>query len=212
MVSQLRNVAEELAEGVSQGLGMKTLPEPQPRVLRRPPKPEVERSEALSLFARAGNTGIATRRIAILVADGAGESAAALHEALSNAGAVPRFIGPKMGPVEAVDGTGIDVEISLEAGPSVLWDAVAVPEGSAAALTGFGQALEFLKDQYRHCKPMLFLGDAEALLDEIKVPDKDRDADGGLIVAADLVLGLDDFTAAIAQHRHFNRETDPPRI
>ena len=37
-----------------------------------------------------------------------------------------------------------------------LWDAVVLPDGDAAkVLSGLAQALEFVKDQYRHCKPML---------------------------------------------------------
>ena len=44
--------------------------------------------------------------------------------------------------------------------PSVLFDAVVVPDGEEAAerLALLGQALEFIKDQYRHCKPILMLG------------------------------------------------------
>ena len=34
----------------------------------------------------------------------------------------------------------------------------------------------------------------------------------GLIVATDVSAANDDFIAAIAKHRHFGRETDPPRV
>lgn len=40
-LAMLRNVADELAAGVAEGLGM-PLPEPMPRALQRPPKPELE--------------------------------------------------------------------------------------------------------------------------------------------------------------------------
>ena len=36
--------------------------------------------------------------------------------------------------------------------------------------------------------------------------------DPGLIIASDTSAGADDFVAAIATHRHFARETDPPRV
>ena len=36
--------------------------------------------------------------------------------------------------------------------------------------------------------------------------------DPGLIIASETRAGLDDFVAAIATHRHFARETDPPRV
>jgi catalase len=37
-------------------------------------------------------------------------------------------------------------------------------------------------------------------------------ADSGLIIATNPGEGIDDFVAAIAKHRHFARETDPPRV
>ena len=36
--------------------------------------------------------------------------------------------------------------------------------------------------------------------------------DPGLIIASDASAATDDFVAAIAKHRHFARETDPPRV
>ena len=55
----------------------------------------------------------------------------------------------------------IDVDVSLEAAPSVLYDAVVLPERGrrGPSLRADGRALEFLKDQYRHCKPLLALGE-----------------------------------------------------
>ena len=69
MVASLRNVSESLAERVADGLGLE-LPEPMPRALRSPPKPELLESKALSLMALPGDGGVATRKIAILIADG----------------------------------------------------------------------------------------------------------------------------------------------
>ena len=83
VVATLRNVAEELAAEVGQGLGMSALPDPLPRAMPRPPKPEVTRSPSLSLLARPGEDGIRTRRIAILVAEGVdAESATRIHAEL----------------------------------------------------------------------------------------------------------------------------------
>ena len=49
---------------------------------------------------------------------------------------------------------------------SVLYDALVLPEGAEAvdALRADGHTLEFIKDQYRHCKPILALGASEQLL------------------------------------------------
>ena len=105
-----------------------------PRALERPRKPEVESSPALSLFARPGDGGIRTRRIAILVADGIdGEAVKALHAGLLEAGAVPRIVGARLGQVNTEQGDAIDVEVTLETGPAVLYDALAVPGGSRSS-------------------------------------------------------------------------------
>ena len=95
----LANVADDLAASVAQGLGM-ALPAALPKVMEKPTAPEVEASPALSLFARPGDGSIRTRRIAILVADGvAGAEVKSLHEGLAAQGAVPRFVGARLGSV-----------------------------------------------------------------------------------------------------------------
>jgi catalase len=215
VVAQLRNVAEELAQGVADGLGITALPEPLPRILKRAPRPELDRSQALSLLARPGQTGIRTRRIALLVADGVdGDAAARIHDVLAGEGATPRFIGVKMGGVRSSDGEPVEVEVSLEAAPAVLWDAAVFLGGDG--LTESGQALEFLKDQYRHCKAVLVLGSATALLEKAGIPATlpSGEADPGLLVSRndDLESRLAAFVAAVSRHRHFERETDPPRV
>jgi catalase len=215
VVAQLRNVAEELAHAVARGLGMTELPEPLPKVLKRAPRSEVARSEALSLLVRPGQAGIRSRRVAVLIADGVdGNAAGRIHEALIAEGAVPRFVGVKMGQVRSDKGQPLEVEVSLEAAPSVLWDAAVFLEGETLAASG--QTLEFLKDQYRHCKPILLFDSASALLDKAGIPPalpsgepdpgllRFKNSDSGAATAA--------FVAALTKHRHFERETDPPRV
>ena len=219
VVAQLRNVAEELARAVADGLGMTELPESLPKALPRTPKPEVQASDALSLLARPGTQGIKTRRIAILVADGVdGSSALQMHQALAEEGAVPRFVGIKLGAVESATGEPIEVEISMETAPSVVWDALIVPEGEAGteALSRNGHAIEFLKDQYRHCKPILLVGAAAGLLARAGIPAvlPSGGGDPGLLRFGgdDIGAALPAFVGALEKHRHFERETDPPVV
>jgi catalase len=217
MVASLANVADELVEGVAEGLGME-VPAPLPKALERPRKPEVETSPALSLFARPGDGGIRTRRIAILVADGIdGEAVKALHAGLLEAGAVPRIVGARLGQVKTEQGEAIDVEVTLETGPAVLYDALAVPGGHQACQTlgNVGHALEFIKDQYRHCKPILALNDGKALVENAGVPARleSGEPDPGLLLLDEKVgAALPRFIQAIARHRHFEREVDPPGV
>jgi catalase len=210
VVSQLVNVNPDLAKRVAEGLGI-AVPKAQPALRPVNPRAEVKTSPPLSLMARPGDGSIRTRRIAILVADGADTDALRrLHEVLSEAGAVPRFVGPKLGRA-----AGIDVEVTLEAAPAVLFDAVVVPDGDAAdALSRVGLALEFIKDQYRHCKTMLVLGSGERLLEAAGIPGAlpDGKPDPGILLAADAQAATKKFIAAIARHRHPERYSDPPRV
>src|SRR5690606_32264483 len=82
VVSMLRHASEELANEVAKGLGM-PLPDAMPPALPNPPQPEVTNSPALSMMARPGDGSIATRMVAVLVADGTDdESLWALADAL----------------------------------------------------------------------------------------------------------------------------------
>src|SRR6202000_104487 len=125
-------------------------------------KPEVAKSQALSLLARPGDGSIATRRIAILVAQGSSADVVSVAQALEDAGAVPRYLSSRLGGVVLADGNEVEVDGTLETLPSVLFDAVVIPDGQGAVeiLAGDGRTLEFLKDQYRHCKPILAFGAA----------------------------------------------------
>src|SRR6185295_9798591 len=150
------------------GVGMPQMPVPMPKVLRKPVKPEVATSPALSLMARPGDGSIRARRVALLVADGVkiGELQS-IADRLAADGAVPRFLASRLGAVSGNDGATLQVDGSVEALPSVLFDAVVLPDGADAvdALAKDGRAIEFVKDQYRHCKPILALGAASALIE-----------------------------------------------
>jgi catalase len=218
IVSLLANVADELAQGVAEGIGI-DVPEPQPKASSKRIKPEVAVSKALSLFARPGDGGIRTRRIAILVADGVdGEAAATLHEGLLKAGAIPRFVGARLGQVQTEQGEALEVEVTLETTPSVLYDAMAVPGGHDAVekLGITGHALEFIKDSYRHCKPILAIGAGATLLDNAGASAKlsSGEPDPGVLTfdEGEAAQAVREFVAAVAKHRHFTREVDPPLV
>ena len=99
------------------------------------------------------------------MADGCdGDALVALADRLTDEGAVPRFVSTTLGSVQPASGDAIEVDVSLEAAPAVLYDALVLPDGADAvsALRADGRTLEFIKDQYRHCKPILALGASDA--------------------------------------------------
>ena len=213
MVAGLANVDGDLAARVAEGLGI-AVPDPLPRA-GAAARPEVKQSPALSLMARPGDGTIRGRKVAILVANGVdGEGALAVHAALTQAGAVPRIVAANLAPVESFTDTTLDPDATFETMPSCLFDAVVVADGDASvdALCELGQALEFIKDQYRHCKAILALGAAQELLEEAGLPIGDDDPAVIVVSAASQKKGLADFIAAVARHRNWDRATDPPIV
>ena len=217
VLALLANVDHTLAETVATGLGME-VPAPLPLATSLP-TPEYEPSPALSLLSRPGETGIKTRRVAILVAHGVDAAMVrTIYDSLLADGAVPRVVAGTLGKVKTLAGETLDVEITLEAGPSVLYDAVVVPDGqdSVDALSRDAHALDFVREQYRHCKPILVLGAGAGLLAKASVPPTlpDGSDDPALLGAhgEDLKQALDAFKEALAAHRSFARETDPPMV
>jgi len=168
-----------------------------------PPRVEVERSPALSLTFRPGDGSIRGRKVAVLLAPGVDAgSVTGTQAALAKEGAVVRLLAARLGAVVAKPA---DVEAggTFETMPSVLFDGVVVPNG-AEKLVSLGQALEFLKDQYRHCKPILLLGDAQ----------KVGETAGILADPSDWAITPDvkRFVGALGRHRNWDRATDPPRV
>ena len=217
MLAGLVNVDLALAGAVAEGLGM-PLPAPLPRATPLP-IPEYAPSPSLSLLSRPGQRGIRTRRVALLVADGVdGDMVRAMYGSLLKDGAVPRLVGQRLGRVTSLDGCPLDVEITFEAGPSVLYDGLIVPDGGEmAGILGMdANVLNFLREQYRHGKPLLAVGSGVELLVSagvaLDLPD-DTDDPGLIIVdGADSAAGLEMFKDVLAGQRVYARETDPPRV
>ena len=218
MVSGLRNVSEELAEHLAYSLGI-TVPEAMPRAVETVPKSEISASAALSLLALPGKGGIETRKVAVLIADGIeGASISNVVTALTQAGAVVRLLSNRLGTITDAEGAAFEIDGTLENSPPVLFDALVLPDGIDAVerLSKDGHTLEFLKDQYRHCKSILVLGASSKLLSKAGIFEvlPSGEPDPGLLVAKP--SGFDSaatsFIAAIAKHRHPARDTDPPLV
>ncbi|WP_416139647.1 catalase [Halomonas sp. HK25] len=213
MLSSLVNVSRELAEEVAFGLGME-VPEAMPKAITDPKPPEVTVSPALSLMAIPGECGVRTRQIAVLVEDSVHHaSLVSLYGALTEAGAVVHFVGPRVGMFDGDSGEKIEANKSMENSPGFLFDALVLPDGSEAvqALAGNGDTIAFIKDQFRHCKTILALGAGNELLEMAGIVST-LDEDPGILLAesTDAANIAAAFIKAIAAHRHFSRDSDPP--
>jgi catalase len=182
MVAHLLNIDEGLAETVADKLGMKQLPKPADAAAA--PRDDLEPSPALSIIEN-GPSSFAGRKVGVLVSPGADAIILKkLQSAIEKEGAALEVIAPKVGGVEAADGSWIGARHMIDGGPSVLFDAVALilSEEGAARLTGEAAARDFVADAFAHCKFIGFTSGAIPLLQEAGV---DANADEGLI-------GLDD--------------------
>jgi len=212
MVSSLVNVSAELAATVASGLGM-AVPAAMQRVLAHPAKPEITRSEALSLTALPGNCGIRSRSVAVLVDDGVdGKAVAIAQAALQAAGAKVHLIAPRLGPVKPASGEPFEATGTLENSPAVLFDGLVLPEGAGgleAACVRI-EVMDFICNQYRHGKTILALGASKALLEQagVALNLSNGEADPGIVLhpAGKGKPAVVDFIAALVRHRHPERE------
>jgi catalase len=162
----------------------------------------LESSPALSMIGTQPTDSIATRKIAILAADGVdGAAIAAMKTALTRAGAVADVLAPHLGMLK---GTGGDVAVDhrLVTMPSVVYDAVFVPGGSAAvaALQADGDAVHFVSEAFKHEKAIAASGDGAGLLRAARIPE----GASGVAEGTGPALART-FIAAIAEHRAWDR-------
>ncbi|HEV8051673.1 MAG TPA: catalase, partial [Parachlamydiaceae bacterium] len=174
-------------------------------------KQAIEKSEALSMANTLKNS-IMTRQVAFLTADGSDEkSVENMKAALTAEGAIVTIIAPKLGSFKGKSGGVIKVDQSFLTAASVLFDAVYLPGGASGVklLLAEIDALNFVEEAYRHCKPIAL--DCEALeLFESTYSGKKLTGKGLEKESAALGIVINkspkDFVKAIAQHRFWIRE------
>jgi len=176
---------------------------------------EVAKSEALSM-AGTPKDSIATRKIAILAADGVdGKSLSAIKDALVAEGAVVHIIAPKLGILLSQEDQQIEVDESFLTAASVLYDAVYLPGGtnSSATLEAEANAVHFLNEAFKHCKAIAADATAIQVLEATyfykKLPDEysqETVLREGIIVSDNLSSSVELFIKMIAQHRFWDRE------
>ncbi|OXR47322.1 Catalase C [Nocardia cerradoensis] len=152
VVGALRNVHEDLATAVADGLGLAELPEP--ARCAREPITDLPPSPALSIV-RNGPDSVAGRKIGVLVTDGVDAKAfAEVRDAVQAEQAILEVVAPKVGGVTTDDGGRIEADQKIDGGPSVLYDAVVIlaTDAGAAELATLPPARDFVSDAYAHGK------------------------------------------------------------
>jgi catalase len=203
VVGQLRNVDDDLARNVATGLGLDVLPD---RIEAAAPTREVAPSPALSIIGNPPGT-FAGRRFGALVCDGAdAKTIRALRRAVDAASAKLAFIAPTIDGISDSDGTTIAVDETIDGGPSVLFDAVAIvltAEG-ASQLAQEPSAADFVTDAHTHAKFVGVGPHATTLLDAAGVDESKRD--GGYLELGNTNKSSSDLLTACADLRFWDRE------
>jgi catalase len=229
MVAMLARVNENLAARVAEGLGLPGIPKMElpinhsfpadgdsvrfePTINGHPPG----ESPALSMANTVKDT-VVTRKVAILASDGVDTaSLKTMQDALVASGAQGKIVATHLGVLTGADGDELPIDFSLLTTSSVLFDAVYVPGGteSVASLARERDAIEFVTDAYRHCKPIAATSEGVELLRTagLSVPNKGsrmERANGseGILMSTEAPTGetTRSFLAAIAQHRFWTR-------
>lgn len=175
----------------------------------------VEKSQALSM-ASTPKDSIATRKVAILAADGVEEiQLTAMKEGLLAEGAVVEVIAPKLGYILSENNKSIKVDKSFLTTASVLYDAVYVPGGmnSTATLVAEADAIHFLNEAFKHCKAIAADAFSLPVLKETYfgkyLPANHKKSSQmveGVLVHDDSEVLRAEFIKAIARHRFWERE------
>jgi catalase len=151
VVASIRNVDDELARHVADGLGLDDLPDPlEPE---RTPI-DVETSRALSMLANPLES-FRGRKLGVLVSRGAdAKTLRMLRLAAEAEGMTFAVVAPTVEGVADSEGKAIEVAEKIDGGPSVLFDAVAVVLASAHAdeIAVHSGAKDFVSDAHAHKK------------------------------------------------------------
>jgi catalase len=177
---------------------------------------------------------IASRRIAIIIADGYDPVAYnGIKAAIKAAQALPFTIGTKRSKITAAGGSeGVQPDHHLEGQRSVMFDSIFVPGGeqSIATLRKNGRALHYVREAFGHLKAIGATGEAvEFVKDACALPavklseGADVVSSYGVVTASKtesnsfkesvkMAKGAKDFVDAyffeVSQHRNWDREMD----
>jgi catalase len=222
VVGLLANVDMELARTVALGIGVAPPPDT-PKA--KNPRLGIDTSPSLSMD-RMPRRSIATRRIAVLIADGfSGAEVKAVRDRLEPEGAVLELIAPRLGLIKSAEGGEAAAQHNYLTASSVFFDAAYVPGGRASVDTMLlqGYAASFVREAYHHAKPIGASAEgidvliAAGAMDNAAAGSTGTGAPSGVAVDQGVVTAsvgakmrdfAVDFMTAILAHRHWDRDVD----
>ncbi len=163
VVGHLRNIEEDLARRVADGLGLVPMPPAADKAVAAVDQPN---SPALQLIGKMKDT-LKGRAVGILVHDDSdAEVVKALRKAVVAAGASVKIVSMKVGGARLSNGKHQPADGQLAGTPSVVFDAVALVLSEAAGklLSREAAAVDFVRDAFGHLKAIAADAGAQAVL------------------------------------------------
>ena len=192
MLANLRNVDEDFAKRVADGLGLLL-----PRKAKAALEPvDMAPSDALSIHKKMKDT-LEGRSVGILIANGTDAAAlGALVAAVTKAKGKAVIVAAKVSGAKLSDGKLHKADAQLAGAPSQIFDAVAiiVSEEGCASLLGEAAAVQWAMDAFGHLKAIGTSDAAKPLLDKAGV------------IADEGVVGLGHPFITAAAKRFYARE------
>lgn len=192
VMANFRNISEDLAKRIADGLGL-PLPEKAPAAAE---VKDLGASPALSIQKNMKDT-LEGRCVGILIANGSDAAAVSkLQNDIEKTGATSKLVAPKLYGIKLSDNSDVKVDGQLAGTPSTVFDAVAVvlsAEGTNMLLKE-AAAVQWVMDAFGHLKAIGHTKEAQPLLDKAGVV-----ADAG-------VVNLNSGFIAAAAKRFFDRE------
>jgi catalase len=161
MLQLIANVDAQLAELVANALG---LPAPKPDIVNDHSRraPGLSQMEGLPAPVKG-------RMVAVLAAEGVNlQELSQMARALEKEGVEAEIVAPHGGYLKGNNGgEPVQVDKTFLTADSVLFDAVWIPGGadSVEALRMNGEALHFVREAYKHCKPVCATREGVRLLE-----------------------------------------------
>jgi catalase len=225
MVDHLARIDSGLAEKVALGIGVKA---PAGIKMAGPleankNKKRVEIAPSLRTIEREENKiSLKGRKVAILLEDGFdGTIVADLKKAIEKEGAMCEVVSKNHGKRKAENGSDVTTDKNHITTASLMYDAVFVPGGrkSVDKMKSMGDVLHFIKEAYKHCKPIAAIGEGAELVESCNLPEllvfDVVSTDKGVVTSKDASKGkelITQFKDAMLQHRFWEREKSKDQI
>lgn len=210
----LNQVDAKLAKAIGNNLGLTPSKSLDPLTLQfarqnhpnypiKPNKPEIEKSDFLSMKVKDDKGTIQTRKIAFLVDDGVSKASVdKLKKKLEKEGAKAVLISSHVGILKYKEGGEEKIQHTYLTDASVCFDGFYTPDGdSVSKLAENPDYIQFINEGFRHCKAIAFAKGAEHLATKSYI-----EKDMGVIFESESNW-TDNFIEVLKQHRVWERET-----